>query len=125
MCAKILRLKFGLSLRLYTVDSISTTTKGHLMKFAPLICLASVVLMTSNAYAGVHCPRYPIAEQLPVRAMSQKAAAAGIQIQKIETDDNCYEIKGIDKASGKIIKNKYDMKTGKLISSKIKSPKQQ
>lgn len=95
------------------------------MKFATLICLTSAVLMTSNAYAGVHCPRYPATEQLSVPAMSQKASAAGIQVQKIDIDDGCYEIKGTDKATGNIVKNKYDMKTGKLMGSKIKSAKQQ
>ncbi|UOO89032.1 PepSY domain-containing protein [Vitreoscilla massiliensis] len=95
------------------------------MKFATLICLSSAVLLASNAYAGVHCPRYPAAEQLSVQAMSQKASAAGIQVQQIKIDDGCYEIKGTDKASGKIVKNKYDMKTGKLMGSKSKPAKPQ
>ena len=88
------------------------------MKCISLIGFVCAAMISSTAYAGIQCPHYPVAQRLPVAVMAQKAAAAGIQVQKIEVDDGCYEIKGTDKASGQQVKNKYDMKTGQLMSSK-------
>ena len=94
------------------------------MKCIPLIGFVCAAMISSTAYAGIKCPHYPVEQRLPVAVMTQKAAAAGIQVQKIEVDDGCYEIKGTDKASGQQVKNKYDMKTGQLMGSKSQSAKQ-
>ena len=94
------------------------------MKCISLIGFVCAAMISSTAYAGIKCPHYPVEQRLPVAVMTQKAAAAGIQVQKIEVDDGCYEIKGTDKASGQQVKNKYDMKTGQLMGSKSQSAKQ-
>ena len=94
------------------------------MKCISLIGFVCAAMISSTAYAGIKCPHYPVEQRLPVAVMTQNAAAAGIQVQKIEVDDGCYEIKGTDKASGQQVKNKYDMKTGQLMGSKSQSAKQ-
>ncbi len=69
------------------------------------------------AFAGADCQKHPKSEWMPKEKLQQQLEAQGFSVKKIDTEDNCYELKGKD-ANGKRVENYYDTKTGKLVKSK-------
>jgi hypothetical protein len=68
---------------------------------------------SSSAYASETCS-VPKAEWQPEQALRHKLEAAGWKINRIKTDDGCYEVYGTD-ANGKRAETYFDPKSLEVV----------
>jgi len=80
---------------------------------------AILLLLSTGAFAGANCPKYPKAEWMPEADAKAKIAAQGYKIRKFKVDGNCYEIYGETK-DGKKAEVYFDVKTLAIVKSEIK-----
>jgi hypothetical protein len=73
------------------------------------IAAALGVMTATAAFASERCS-VPKAEWQPEQALRQKLEGAGWKINRIKTDEGCYEVYGTD-ANGKRAETYFDPKT--------------
>jgi len=88
------------------------------MKFTPIAIAALAALPASVALAENDC-HLPRAAWQSQGAATQAAAAQGWRVDKVEVDDGCWEIKGVD-AQGRRIRAKLDPATLELVKLRSK-----
>ena len=86
------------------------------MKLAVLLTLS---LLSSAAFAGASCPKYPKADWMSQDQARAKIEAMGYKIDKFKVDGNCYEIYGLNK-EGKKAEVYFDVKTLKVVKAEIR-----
>lgn len=84
-----------------------------------VLFLSIATSLSTAAFAGTHCTKYPENERIPSVQFQEKLQKEGYDIKKFEIDDNCYEVKGTN-PKGERVSIKFDMKTGEAVQSKIK-----
>ena len=57
---------------------------------------------SSSAFADEHCTMEPRAKWMTTDAMKAKVEQQGITVQRIETDDGCYEVHGVRKNGDRV-----------------------
>ena len=88
------------------------------MKFPLIATAALVVVPATAALAGDDC-HAPRAAWQSRGAALQAATTQGWRVDKIEADDGCWEIKGVD-AQGRRIKAKLDPATLRVVKLRYK-----
>lgn len=83
------------------------------------IAVAAFAAVSSNAWAGASCPKYPKKEWMPQADARARIEAQGYKISKFKVDGNCYEIYGLDK-DGKKAEVYFDTKTLAVVKSEIR-----
>ena len=64
---------------------------------ATVLAIASV-----NALADEHCTNEPRSKWLTTDAMKAQVEQRGVTVQRIETDDDCYEVHGVRKNGDRV-----------------------
>jgi hypothetical protein len=75
-------------------------------------------LTAGTAFAGDRCS-VPLGEWQPREALQQKLQAQGWQVNRIKTDEGCYEAYAIDE-NGRRVEAYFDPKTLTMLRSKVK-----
>jgi len=81
--------------------------------------LAALLIVSTGAFAGANCPKYPKSEWMPQPEARAKIEAQGYKVRKFKVDGNCYEIYGETK-DGKKAEVYFDAKTLTIVKSEIK-----
>ena len=79
--------------------------------------LAFGVLGSSTAFASDRCT-VPMAEWQPREALQQKLQAAGWKLNRLKTEDGCYEAYAIDD-KGRRVEAYFDPKTLETVKVKV------
>jgi hypothetical protein len=83
------------------------------------IAVAALAVVSSAAWAGASCPKYPKNEWMPQAEAKAKIEAQGYKISRFKVDGNCYEIYGFNK-EGKKAEVYFDAKTLAVVKAEIK-----
>ena len=83
------------------------------------IAVAALAALSSTAWAGANCPKYPKNEWMPQAEAKAKIEAQGYRISKFKVDGNCYEIYGFNK-EGKKAEVYFDAKTLAVVKAEIR-----
>lgn len=83
------------------------------------IAAALLAAASFNAFADDHCTSEPRSKWLTTDAMKAKVEQQGVTVQRIETDDNCYEVRGVRK-NGDRVKLTLHPVTGAVVEEEIK-----
>jgi hypothetical protein len=89
------------------------------MSMKHFVTAALLAALSSTAWAGASCPKYPKKEWMPQAEARAKIEAQGYKISKFKVDGNCYEIYGFDK-DGKKAEVYFDTKTLAVVKAEIK-----
>jgi hypothetical protein len=67
-------------------------------------CIAAALLAvaSANAFADDNCTNEPRSKWLTTEAMKAKVQQQGVTVERIETDDNCYEVRGVRKNGDRV-----------------------
>jgi hypothetical protein len=60
-----------------------------------MIAAALLAIASVSAFADDHCTREPRSKWLTTDAVKAKVEQQGMTVQRIETDDNCYEVRAV------------------------------
>jgi hypothetical protein len=87
--------------------------RSHIMK--KLICTTAVALVlgAGTAYADSDC-NVPMTQWKSPDMLRQKLQGDGWKVDRIKTDDGCYEVHAVDD-KGKRVEAKYDPKTFEVV----------
>lgn len=67
-----------------------------------LIAAALFAVVSTSAFADEHCTYEPRAKWLTTEAVKAKVEQKGITVQRIETEDGCYEVHGVRKNGDRV-----------------------
>lgn len=85
----------------------------------PFFAAALFFLASVNAFADEHCTNEPRSKWLTTDAMKAKVEQRGVTVQRIETDDDCYEVHGMRK-NGDRVKLTLHPVTAAVVEEEIK-----
>jgi len=67
-----------------------------------LIAAIVLTVASSAAFADEHCTYEPRTKWMTTDAMKAKVEQKGVTVQRIETDDGCYEVHGVRKNGDRV-----------------------
>lgn len=67
-----------------------------------IIAAALLAIASVSAFADDHCTSEPRSKWLTTEAVKAKVEQQGVTVQRIETDDNCYEVRGVRKNGDRV-----------------------
>jgi hypothetical protein len=79
--------------------------------------LAAGVLSAGAASAGAKCD-VPVAEWQPRQALEKKLLAEGWKVNRLKTEDGCYEVYGVDR-QGRRVEAYFNPKTLQVVKVKV------
>lgn len=82
------------------------------------LTLAAVLSLTcASAFAGQSCTDAPKSSWMSKEQITTQVKGMGYTIKKLDVEDNCYEVKGLDK-DGKKVEAYFNPVDGKLVKTK-------
>ena len=82
------------------------------------IALGAVLSIASlSAFAGQSCTDAPKSSWMSKEQITAQVKGMGYTIKKLDVEDNCYEVKGLDK-DGKKVEAYFNPVDGKLVKTK-------
>jgi len=88
-------------------------------KIIAAIVLTVATVTSSAAFADEHCTYEPRTKWMTTDAMKAKVEQKGITVQRIETDDGCYEVHGVRK-NGDRVEMKLHPMTAAVFEENVK-----
>lgn len=79
---------------------------------------ATVLLSAGAASAAEKC-NVPVAEWRPAQALQKKLEAEGWKVNRLKTEDGCYEVYGVDR-QGRRVEAYFNPKTLETVKVKAK-----
>lgn len=81
--------------------------------------VAFALMGTGAAFADDDRCFVPMADWQPSEALQQKLTADGWKVNRIKTDDGCYEVRGID-GQGRRVEASFNPKTFEVVKMKVR-----